>query len=119
MLCFQATLPSKLFLHRRDDHAGNVLTRCCFYAFQPGRRVHFKQQRPFLRTTWLEAVKLAPSMKDDFYSILSVGDPCAAIDRLMEPIEAPAKLRAALSDGTSMSSPARPMMAWASCPARW
>jgi glycerol-1-phosphate dehydrogenase [NAD(P)+] len=42
------------------------------------------RQDPFSKREWLEAVRQAPSVKDNFYTILSEGDQIAAIARMME-----------------------------------
>jgi glycerol-1-phosphate dehydrogenase [NAD(P)+] len=42
------------------------------------------RQAPFSRAAWLEAVRLAPRMKEDFYTILSEGDSQARMTRILE-----------------------------------
>lgn len=39
---------------------------------------------PFSRQEWLEAVRLAPELKDDFHTILSVGEPAARVAALLD-----------------------------------
>jgi glycerol-1-phosphate dehydrogenase [NAD(P)+] len=42
------------------------------------------RQNPFSRREWLEAVRQAPSIKDDFYTILSEHDQTAEVRRIIE-----------------------------------
>ena len=39
---------------------------------------------PFSRAEWLEAVRIAPSIKEDFYTILSVRDRLPEIERMLD-----------------------------------
>lgn len=39
---------------------------------------------PFSRATWLEAVRLAPSLKEDFYTVLSARDCAGEVRQMME-----------------------------------
>ena len=42
------------------------------------------RQNPFCRREWLEAVRQAPLIKDDFYTVLSERDQTAEIDAIIE-----------------------------------
>ena len=42
------------------------------------------RQNPFCKREWLEAVRQAPSIKDDFYTILSERDQTAAVEKIIE-----------------------------------
>jgi glycerol-1-phosphate dehydrogenase [NAD(P)+] len=42
------------------------------------------RQDPFSKREWLEAVRQAPSVKDDFYTILSERDQTREIERMVE-----------------------------------
>jgi glycerol-1-phosphate dehydrogenase [NAD(P)+] len=42
------------------------------------------RQKPFLKKEWLEAVRMAPSMKEDFYTVLSERDCYPEIARIVE-----------------------------------
>ena len=53
------------------------------------------RQNPFGKREWLEAVCHAPSIKDDFYTILSEHDQTAEIERM---IEEDANLRGCFAD---------------------
>ena len=39
---------------------------------------------PFSRAEWLEAVRMAPSIKEDFYTVLSVRDRLPEIERMLD-----------------------------------
>lgn len=42
------------------------------------------RQAPFSRVTWLEAVRLAPRMKEDFYTVLSEAEAIPRVTRILE-----------------------------------